>query len=322
MAKLAEVLALCGELADGSEGSARLRGLLLDERFVSLEGLEKWADEALSEKSIPHRERAFQDIIVATGKWLGFEVEWGSYSKGPDGVWRSQYGSIVVEVKSEATFLKADEIKPLVERANESGAEKVLIVVGKGPTEGPEAVIKAQNLGCRIVDFRKLFKIAKLASANGLKASWFLGLLELSDPNLGKVAELLGQIPVPEPERPSGADLLDLLTAFLSPKEPRLFRRPPPPPFKGGKLWELIEAGLLRPGQELRAWYKGREYKAQVDDRGWIVYGGTKCWSPTEAGRHVTGSECNGWRFWRFRDVDGEWRPIDELRRRLGERRR
>ena len=65
----------------------------------------------------------------------------------------------------------------------------------------------------------------------------------------------------------------------------------------------------------IRAEYKGYTYEAKVHKDGTIVYDGKKYNSPSLAGIAVNKKKTvNGWKFWKYRNDDGEWMYIDELR--------
>jgi hypothetical protein len=79
------------------------------------------------------------------------------------------------------------------------------------------------------------------------------------------------------------------------------------------KPW--IQGGVTFPhGTEFRATYKGSTYGARVEN-GSLIYDGAAVASPSEAAHKVTGTNVNGWRFWRCkRPGDAQWRPISTLR--------
>ncbi len=67
---------------------------------------------------------------------------------------------------------------------------------------------------------------------------------------------------------------------------------------------------------KVRAVHKGKRYEASVRRDGTINYNGAIYTSPSAAGRAALGRGVNGWRFWRFRNEDGEWVRLDELRKK------
>lgn len=68
-------------------------------------------------------------------------------------------------------------------------------------------------------------------------------------------------------------------------------------------------------GTDFRARYKGKTYPAKVEG-GRLMLDGSPVGSPSEAAHKITGTNVNGWRFWKCR-LPGEtrWRVIEALRR-------
>ncbi len=97
-------------------------------------------------------------------------------------------------------------------------------------------------------------------------------------------------------------------------------------------LPRLIAAGLVKPPLVLNKAYLGQQLRAEVQADGSVTFNGTRYSSPSMAAamarEEVKGGpppdrprwQTNGWTFWLFRDDDGEWQPLDLLRRRYGER--
>lgn len=73
-------------------------------------------------------------------------------------------------------------------------------------------------------------------------------------------------------------------------------------------------AGLLDKSVPLRGSYKGRDYSAVARKNGTIVYAGREYASPTASAFAIVGRNVNGWWFWRYRDNQGIWVRLDELR--------
>jgi len=96
---LADMRHFYGELKDDSDSQKKFRDYLLRDTW-QVEHFERWMTEALHEK-LPTE---FQDLVVAFGKKLGFEVEFGTYGPhgtGYDGIWLGEDGTrIVIESKS------------------------------------------------------------------------------------------------------------------------------------------------------------------------------------------------------------------------------
>ena len=59
---------------------------------------------------------AYQDLVNALGEKLGFEVEYGNYRRGPDGIWKDDQILIVVEIKTSPTWLKIEQVDKYVKK--------------------------------------------------------------------------------------------------------------------------------------------------------------------------------------------------------------
>lgn len=82
---------------------------------------------------------------------------------------------------------------------------------------------------------------------------------------------------------------------------------------------DLLDAGLLKPDQELR--FFGRDAViAIVTPQGSVFLEGVHYKSPTAAARAVTGTSTNGWKAWKSKGDDQQWNPISDLRERLRSR--
>lgn len=80
------------------------------------------------------------------------------------------------------------------------------------------------------------------------------------------------------------------------------------------KTNQTAETGCPPKAMALRAHYKGRSYNAVFNKNGSVRYEGHAYTSLSSAATAITGRPTNGWLFWRFRDADGEWRVVSELR--------
>lgn len=102
-------------------------------------------------------------------------------------------------------------------------------------------------------------------------------------------------------------------------------------PWHAVTLTDLLGAGLLAPPVELTKTYKKQLLTARLEADGQVSFGGARYESlSTAAGRarrSVLGPDpggrpypqTNGWTFWRFQDVEGQWRELDVLRQRYYE---
>jgi len=74
--------------------------------------------------------------------------------------------------------------------------------------------------------------------------------------------------------------------------------------------------GYFPEGKVIYANYKGKEYKAWVYSNGRIKVKGELFDSPSLAGLAITKKKTmNGWRFWKYKDKNGELVYIDQLRK-------
>ena len=88
---------------------------------------------------------------------------------------------------------------------------------------------------------------------------------------------------------------------------------------KKGKIqrkgeWPL--KGYFPEGKVIYTNYKGKEYKAWVSTNGRIRVNGKRFNSPSLAGLAITKKKTmNGWKFWKYKNKDGELVYIDQLRK-------
>lgn len=81
---------------------------------------------------------------------------------------------------------------------------------------------------------------------------------------------------------------------------------------------DLLSAGIVKAGDTWVYRGKGREVHVKVEADGSLAVGNRKFNSPSMAGKHVTGWQtCHGWKLWRYKDANGKWRAIDELRQQF-----
>jgi len=66
----------------------------------------------------------------------------------------------------------------------------------------------------------------------------------------------------------------------------------------------------------IRANYKGKKYIAKVRANGKINFGGEIYHTPSGAGKAIVSHLINGWLFWKYKNSQGQWVPIDELRKK------
>ncbi|MFC1595592.1 hypothetical protein ACFL3X_01620 [Gemmatimonadota bacterium] len=74
-------------------------------------------------------------------------------------------------------------------------------------------------------------------------------------------------------------------------------------------------AQYISEGFEIRASNKGNMYTARVHKNGQICYEGELYNAPSFAGRLLLGRSVNGWTFWKYKNSEGNWVKLDELRK-------
>lgn len=76
----------------------------------------------------------------------------------------------------------------------------------------------------------------------------------------------------------------------------------------------LVLAGRLEKRIALRAEHKGKSHRATLRKDGHIALMGDLYPSPTAAARAITGTNVNGWNFWRYRPSGKDWLPLGQIR--------
>ncbi|HUT33567.1 MAG TPA: hypothetical protein VNE39_08820 [Planctomycetota bacterium] len=94
-------------------------------------------------------------------------------------------------------------------------------------------------------------------------------------------------------------------------------RQATPAPARPAKS-KLPMAGLIEGGWiQLRFTHRGTEHKALLAKNGTITFNGEVFASPSLAARKAAGKTAyNGWKAWKYKNQAGEWRYIDELRKK------
>ena len=88
-----------------------------------------------------------------------------------------------------------------------------------------------------------------------------------------------------------------------------------PPRRSKVSLKDLIEAGLLRAGQELH-FARHQDVRAKVTSRGTLMFNGIEYTSPSSAASDVNGTSLNGWTAWVL--TEGSTRiKLADLRNRM-----
>lgn len=77
---------------------------------------------------------------------------------------------------------------------------------------------------------------------------------------------------------------------------------------------KLALAGLIDRSTTLRGERDGWEYRATLRKDGTIRYGDEVFETPNAAARAALKKPASGWRFWKYRDKDGEWVGLRNLK--------
>ena len=91
--------------------------------------------------------------------------------------------------------------------------------------------------------------------------------------------------------------------------------RPPPRRRWTISLQDLVDNGLLQPGQEIR--FEWRDIRAQVTSKGTVMFNGTEYPTLSAAAKSVRGTSLNGWLNWGVQTNGGRWMPLADLREKL-----
>jgi hypothetical protein len=159
-----------GQLKDGSETSIEFRQFLTE---LDSEKLAEYATYCI-ENSFASSGQVLQDVINEIGRRLGFKAENGRYQGvkndiGYDGIWSSNGGYLVVEVKTtDAYTIKLDVIARyrdrLVEEQRVPKETPILLVIGRNDTESLEAQVRGSKhaWSMRIIGIDALIKLMEV----------------------------------------------------------------------------------------------------------------------------------------------------------------
>lgn len=86
-------------------------------RTLDLEDLSSWiktCQESAGKGVKANYGLVHQDLVNVLGEKLGFQVEFGDYGSGPDGVWKFGEARIIVESKTSPTWLKLHQVNDYI----------------------------------------------------------------------------------------------------------------------------------------------------------------------------------------------------------------
>jgi hypothetical protein len=161
---------------------------------------------------------------------------------------------------------------------------------------------------------------------NSAEAGWLegrlWGVLD-SAPQAKLVGKRGDDQTLPKHQRDELEQYVPAITAVLraigaSPDTPDQQVKPPKRPKKhNATILDLIQAGLLTPGAELRSISSQHEAIALVGHQGDLLVHSETYDSPSGAAVAIVGHEMNGWTFWGFQSGDGTLVPLAALREEL-----
>ncbi|MGV8169051.1 MAG: GIY-YIG nuclease family protein [Candidatus Nanoarchaeia archaeon] len=77
-----------------------------------------------------------------------------------------------------------------------------------------------------------------------------------------------------------------------------------------------ILKGFFKYRKIIKYTYKNKDHMATVLNSGKIEYQGKEYNSPSSATVPIAGRTQNGWTCWKYKDENGEWQPLDNLRKK------
>ena len=77
---------------------------------------------------------------------------------------------------------------------------------------------------------------------------------------------------------------------------------------------DLLQAGLVHEGDQWRLSLKGEVVWGRIESNGQLEVSNQSHGNPSKAFQAATSKPGNGWHYWHYRDVSGEWQRIDALR--------
>ena len=79
-------------------------------------------------------------------------------------------------------------------------------------------------------------------------------------------------------------------------------------------IGDLLQAGLIREGDQWRLSLKGEVIWGRIESNGQLEVSNQSHGNPSKAFQAATGKPGNGWYYWHSRAASGEWQRIDVLR--------
>ena len=153
-----------------------------------------------------------QDLVNVLGEKLGFQVEFGDYKSGPDGIWNFGETKIVVESKTSPMWLKLEQVDKHISSSKATCGLAVAPVFEKDQIKAVPGykltrLITSDGL-IRLVELKEKRVLLPKDVVNFLvpQEAWVLDTL------VDLVYSI--RIPVPEHKKPSLKTFLDLCTRY------------------------------------------------------------------------------------------------------------
>jgi len=140
-----------------------------------------------------------QDLVNVLGEKLGFQVEFGDYGSGPDGVWKFGDAKIIIESKTSPTWLKLHQVNDYIKS---SGATCGVAVASNFEEDQVKAVPGYRVI--RLISTEGLIRLVEMKEKSLLLPKDIVNFLVPQETwVLDSLVDLVYQVQVPigEPEK-------------------------------------------------------------------------------------------------------------------------
>jgi hypothetical protein len=280
-------------------------------------------EAALAGKGDPYS-FSLQDTINRIGELLGFQVTYGEYRSGPDGIWISSMDrALVVEVKTSTSFRISHEVllgymdQVKSERGVPKGSVLGLYVIGRQEEDTTQIEDSIRGGGrereLRMISAHELIALLELKEKAALSHEQILVFLPLDLINLGPLIRQVREMLLASAPSEGAKPAMEAKPKWIEPHMPIKGER------RLVRLKDLVERGIIEPGMEFYAKRKGKEYTTTVSVAGNLLLGRKEFESPSAAACVAAKTTAeDGWFFWKYKDAQtGKLEPIAKLREKL-----